>query len=230
MTPVVSKRLRRGLWWGAGGVVALVGVVGALHLPCARSLAMAAGGCPVAHPLSLEAAEKGRELGAQQFRGDGLAPARPAFIFALDTTTYEEARGWATAHHLSCEEPREGAMKCAAVPPEALGMAPDAETTALVWLEFDANHKLVNATSMRSHLPADVASRTAEHIAQSLADKLGAPAKAIGTFDPQHLSLPSAESIALRSYKFGDYVADVSVLNIPNSGIAVREHYMSARD
>jgi hypothetical protein len=32
------------------------------------------------------------------------------------------------------------------------------------------------------------------------------------------------------SYRFRDYIAEVTAMNGPSSGPSVREHYMSARD
>ena len=75
-----------------------------------------------------------------------------------------------------------------------------------------------------------MAARTAQGIVASLATKLGPAATRAGSFDAADLSRPTAESISTVSYRFADYVADVSSMSIGSSGSVVREHYMSARD
>lgn len=228
---MASKRAIAGALWGAGGVGALVAAVGLLHLPCARSLLMRAGGCPLAGArLSLAQSEKARHISADAERGTGAAPARPALVFALDDTTFAQARAWARANRLDCEEPRDGAMRCDHVPPQSLGLSATAPSDAQVWLEFNARGKLVNVSTFRSHLPPDVAASTVRQITASLASRLGHPTGSVGGFDADHLAQPAAASVASVSYRFGDYIADVSALNFQSSGVAVHEQYTSARD
>lgn len=227
---VASSRLWKGALWGAGGAGALVLAVGALHMPFARSLLTRAGGCPFSGSITQAQAEEARHVAMAANPGTGVAPARPAMIFTLDQTTSAQVKAWAHEHKLSCDEPRTGTLRCENVPAPALGLPPAPGTDAEVWLMFDAKDRLVNASTWRTHLAADVASKTADAITASLTSRLGAPSSSVGTIDPQHLSAASAESIGDRAYRFGDYSADVSALHLRSSGIAVREHYVSARD
>lgn len=169
-------------------------------------------------------------MGVAAVRGTGVAPARPAMVFTIDDTTLDQAQHWARDNRLACDQPRAGAFRCNDVPAQALGLQPSPGSNAEVWLMFDGGGKLVNATTWRSHLAADVAAKMADQIAASLASRLGQPMKAFGGFDPQHLSNHTADSVGTLSYHFGDYVAEVGAVNLPNSGVAVREHYVSARD
>lgn len=227
---VASKRLRKGALWGAGGAGALVLAVGVLHMPFARSMLMRAGGCPFSTSLTREEAEQARHLGMQNNHATAVAPARPAMVFTLDETTAAQAKAWARDHKLSCDEPRPGTLRCENVPPQALGLPPAQGMDAEVWLMFDAKDRLVNASTWRTHLPADVASKTASELTTSLTSRLGQPSWSTGSLDAQHLSSVSGDSVANRSYRFVDYSADISTLNLPTSGVSVREHYVSARD
>jgi hypothetical protein len=227
---VVSSSLRKGALWSAGSVAAVVLAVGALHMPFARSLLMRVGGCPFSAPINHAQAEEARHVAMVPRRGAAAAPARPAMVFTLDETTSAQAKAWAHDHKLSCDEPRPGSLRCANVPAQALGLPPAPGTDAEVWLMFDAKDRLVNASTWRNHLAADVASKTAAEITASLTSRLGEPSWSVGTLDAQHLSSVSTDSIGSRSYRFEDYSADISTLNLSTSGIAVREHYVSARD
>jgi hypothetical protein len=212
-------------------VGALVVGVGLLHMPFARSLLTRAGGCPFGSQLTHAQAEQARHLATAPIRSSAAgAPARPAMVFTLDETTPTQVKAWARDHQLSCNQPRPGTLRCENVPAEALGLAPAHGTDAEVWLMFDAEDRLVNASTWRSHLAADAASKTASEITSTLTSRLGAPSWSVGTFDAQHLSGSGTESLGDRAYRFGDYGADISTLRLPGSGITVREHYISARD
>jgi hypothetical protein len=211
-------------------VGAIVLAVGVLHMPFARSLLMRAGGCPFTAQITRAQAEQARRIAMVPRRGTPEAPARPALVFTLDQTTMPQAKAWAKDHKLSCDEPRDGTLHCVNVPAEALGLPSAPGTDAEVSLSFDAQDRLVNATSWRAHLAPDVASKTADAITASLTSRLGQPTWSAGAIDPQHLSAPGTSSMGTRAYRFGDYSADVAALNLPTSGVIVREHYISARD
>lgn len=51
-----------------------------------------------------------------------------------------------------------------------------------------------------------------------------------GVLRPRFPASSEVNSLATRSYRFRDYVADVTAMNLPSAGLALREHYMSARD
>lgn len=221
-------------WGRRAAVTAGVSIlaIGALHTPCARSLLRRAGGCPFAGAgmLTIAQAEVARHIALAAAGGTGTAPARPALGFMLDTTTLTEARSWASAHDLRCEEPHLGFLRCTNVPAEALSLPAEQGPVGELELEFNASGRLVNAETFRSHLSAGEAARTAGSVTASLAKTLGPPAKSTGGFNASHLTQPSAESIGTVSYRFGDYVVDVTAMHTPRSGVTVREQYMSARN
>ena len=66
-------------------------------------------------------------------------------------------------------------------------------------------------------------------IAARLEEDLGAPSSAAGELSGTYLSSGDMHTSAL-AYRYKDYMADVSATKIPQAGVAVREHYMSARD
>jgi hypothetical protein len=55
------------------------------------------------------------------------------------------------------------------------------------------------------------------------------PSSAAGELSGAYLSSGDMHTSAL-AYRYKDYMADVSATKIPQAGVAVREHYMSARD
>jgi hypothetical protein len=158
------------------------------------------------------------------------APSRPALGFTLDTTTLADVHAWAARTHADCDDPHAGLVKCTQVAAASLGLDPAAGAVDELALAFDVQGHLVNETTYRSHLAPAVAARTAQGIVASLATRLGPAGTHAGSFDAAALSRSTAESISTVSYRFADYVADVSSMSIGSSGSIVREHYMSARD
>ncbi|HEX3770370.1 MAG TPA: hypothetical protein VHV30_05880 [Polyangiaceae bacterium] len=203
--------------------------IGALHMPFARPLVMKLGGCPMAGvKMDVETSEKARAIAAAAEHGAAPAPARPALGFALDATTLADARAWAQRSNLDCDEPRPGLLACTDVPAAALGEA-GAERVKDLELQFSQEGRLVNMTTWRDHMSPERASTTARAIVASLGAALG-PGDANGAFDAAHLAAPPAHSMSSVSYRFRDYVAEVTAMNAPSGGPSVREHYMSARD
>src|SRR5579862_8062092 len=82
--------------------------------------------------------------------------------------------------------------------------------------EFDTHEHLVNMTTYRTHLTAQSAAVSARTIVSSLHDALGAPDHSVGDFGASLLSAPSAESISTLTYRFADYVAEVTAMNLPS--------------
>jgi hypothetical protein len=225
---VVTKKAVAVAVGSLGGVIAVVGL---LHAPIVRPLLMRAGGCPMAGAkLSPSQAEVARKVAIREERGSAPAPARPALVFALDATSMHDARTWASRRHVHCEEPRAALIHCEHVPAQAIEASSSQESEADLSLEFDIHDRLVSVTTFRTHLTPGGAARTASEIAASLTASLGPPTKAAGAFEAESLSRPAAYSVAVRSYRFADYIADVTAIHLPTTGVALREHYMSARD
>ncbi len=240
MTPAANESRRetpRPLWrWvfrGAGGLAILTGAIGALHMPFARPLMMRLGGCPMAGMrMTPEQMDRSRQMGVAGVAGsraDSAAPARPALGFALDATTVDEVHAWASRQHVDCDDVRAGLVRCTDVAPVALSRPASEKPVNELLLGFNAHGHLVNITTMRSHLSPDEAAKNAQEIVSSLAAKLGT-GKVGGQFVASRLSAAGADSIGTVSYRFHDYFADVTAMNLPASGPSIREHYMSAND
>lgn len=224
-------RNKRGLFVGAGAVGLLVAAIGVAHMPFARSLLMTMGGCPMAGSrMTAIEAENARHMALASNPGHEAAPARPALGFALDSTSVANVRDWARREHVDCDDARPGLLKCSEVSPVALGLPAENGSIDELELEFSDQGRLVNMTTFRSHLNPAQAATEAHSIVSSLIEKLGPAGRKAGAFDPAHLSVSGAESISAVTYRYNDYVADVTAMNTPSGGPSIREHYMSAKD
>jgi hypothetical protein len=205
----------------------LTAIAGLLHTKAGRPLLARWGlGCPMrASPEAIEAA---RINSARTLRGSEVAALRPALGFALDTMTLKDVKAWAVRNHLSCEDKRVGFLQCDEVPLAALG----GQGPAIGQLQFGfspASERLVNITAWRSGLSGEVAAAQLNTVATRMREQLGVPTREAGARSAAHLAA-GAMHTAIISYRFKDYIADVSATNIPGRGLTLREHYMSARD
>ncbi len=227
---LIERRVAR----AAGALGATMLAIGALHLPFARGLLMRAGGCPLAGAkMTPELMDSARRMSlatsarVEPGAVEQAAPSRPALGFALDETTVPDVHAWAASAKVACEDAREGLVTCVDVPPRALGRADAERPVDELTLAFDARGRLVNVTTLRSHLSPSVAARAAQDMLARLMERLGAAAEAGADFTPARLATPGVSSLTTRSYRFRDYVASVAAMNVPATGLAVREHYMS---
>jgi hypothetical protein len=213
------------------GVIALgaVGVVGALHLPGGRGLLARAGGCPVAGSHATAAlVEPARHAALASQRGAADAPARPALGFELDRTTHADVMAWAAREHVACEDARDGLVQCSGVPAATLG-AGAGDAVEVLSLGFDTHARLVNLSTLRSHLTEQAARATLHDVASRLEAQIGPPAS--GAADTSRLAEVGAASLTSLRYRYRDYFAEVVAMRAgEGSEGVVREHYMSARD
>ncbi len=231
MTARVTPRMKRRAAQIVAGAAFALAAVGALHAPFARPLLMRLGGCPVAgHRMTVAQMENARRMSSSVLRGDGPAPARPAVGFVLDVTTLADVKAWSARSGVDCEAPHDGFLLCKHVQPAALGLDPAAPPVDELSLGFDGASRLVNESTLRTHLPPEVASREAKQIVRALTDCLGPSAKTAGDFDPTQIARPGVDGVSTVAFRFRDYIADVSAMSLAASGTLVREHYMSARD
>ena len=121
-------------------------------------------------------------------------------------------------------------MTCKDARPEDLGLPAAQGRIDELALEFDPRGRLVNMTTLRTHLTPVSASTEARAIVASLTETLGPAEQHAGDFAASTLGAAPAGSISTVRYRFTDYVADVTAMNAPSSGPSIREHYMSARD
>ncbi len=218
-------RARRAVMGAVGALGATVGLVGVLHMPFARGLLMRVGGCPVGR-ASLAELEPARRDAVRAERGTLPAPARPALGFDLDRTTRAEMNAWADRSKVSCHEKREGLVFCDNVPAAALGL-PDVDgPVSEVHFGFDTRGVLVDLATMRMHTTA----RPARDIEERLVKAVGAPQQKNGSFDDEHLALEGAKGLSTASFRYRDYIAEISAMRFQAQGLVVREHYMSVAD
>ena len=220
------NRVIRGLVGLAGGGVALVALVGLLHLPAARPLLALVGvGCP--SQASPDAVETARLAAAHAERGAAPSPARPALGFALDETTLADVEAWSAAHGLDCETKRAGTVVvCKDVPNEVFGGAAGAVDDVSFAFE-PAAHRLVTVTTLRNRLDPAGAADQMQGIMRTLGASLG-EGRVVGAADPVYLAAHPMRTAKVE-YRYADYIANVSATNL-GSRVVVREHYMSALD
>lgn len=227
----MTSKGRRRILVAASATAFALGAVALAHAPFARPWLMRLGGCPMAAarmtPVEAEAA---RHLALRDERGAAPAPARPALGFILDASTLADARAWAGREHVACDDVRPGLVKCDDVAPEALGLPAAMGKLDELELEFDEGSRLVNMTTLRTHLRPEVASSAGRAIAASLGGLLGPAERTAGDFAAARFGQSGAVSISTVRYRYRDYVADLTGMNAPSGGPSLREHYMSARD
>lgn len=226
------KRYQKIVLWTVGSFGFLTAFIGFLHTPAARPLLVAIGvGCPVlnADPHAVAAI---REHGLEQLRGTSDANTRPALGLALDHTTIEQARGWADAHDLSCEQRARGftLLVCASVPVAALpARSAGHQRIDELTLSFDANNRLVQVSTMRRAMTSVAAVALLSGIADHLATRLGEPSEKSAQSSAAYLASGPLHTSYVH-YRFRNYIASVTATNFPgeSGGVAVREMYGSA--
>jgi hypothetical protein len=218
----------------AAVLAALAIVLGAmvvLHAPFGRSLLRRVGGCPVGNASAADI-EGVRQSAVAQMRGDGPAPARPSLGFTLDQTTRVDVLGWAAKHALACSAKREGLfLSCSDVPAAALGdrTADDGVVGEVIFAFRPGDERLVNLTAMSFGLPPAEGAARMERALGRLRHSLGSPTTAEGEVSADRLAAGGL-STSTASYRFRDYIAEVTATGFGPRGVALREHYVSATD
>jgi len=218
------RRWKRTIRFG-GVLAAATLVMGILHLPAARPLLLLIGACPVGRASASEI-EEARGIALRALRGDTRAPARPALSFDLERTTLDDVRGWARARGIGCDLSRESTLLvCSRVP------APALRSTSLQLIDEVAfvfrvrDRRLVNVTTLTTGVAPTGAADSFAAIAHGLASTLGTP---------EASRVPPAQWDGTRPvfvrYRYADYIADLSAMQLPGRGIVMREQYMSASD
>lgn len=218
--------------WGAFGVLASVGLVGALHLPFAAPLLRAispAGLCPVTRGTPAQI-DRARAIGAAAIRAEATAdaPARPALGFPLDARF--DVAEWARTHGVQCAAIGGNAnlQRCNDVPAAAIPAPSSQEPIEELDLELRATGELANVQTMRRGLAADRAATLVSSLESGLGSALGAPSKVAGVADAAHFAdRPLATYVA--EHAFRDFRATVSATSFGARGTMVREQYVSTR-
>ena len=228
-----SRALRFALRAAVVGIV-LTAAIGALHMPFARPLLRKLTGglvCPIQRGTP-EQIDRGHALGAAAIRlsATRAAPARPALGFALDRTTQPELGAWAKAHDVSCSVIAGNAtlQRCTDVPAMALGEPESLGPLEEATFEFKKSGELVNVQTMRRHLTAADAARVVGSLEDASDAVVGAPTKRAGVPTAAHLGR-SFMSTFVAEHTYTDYRATISATNLAQTGIMVREEYLSVR-
>jgi len=186
------------------------------------------GGCPL-NSVTAEQLDAARHGAVASARGTERAPARPAFVFKLDESTVADVKAWALRAGVACAQDKAWLIKCSDVPASSLGRAPSEGAIEELAMGFAADGRLVNITTLRRHLSPGDGSRVMREIATAVVTELGRPHEL-----PVEIATGSVSAEPLSSMKmsltYSDYIAEITALNLPTSGVAVREHYLSARD
>jgi hypothetical protein len=232
--PARRRRLLRIAARVAAVAAALTGLMGALHLPFAAPvLRMIFPGavCPVMRG-SPEQIDRAHALGAAAIRSAAVAPApaRPALGFQLDKTGKGELDAWAASHGVRCGSiaGNENLQRCTGVPATAVGQPADLGPLEEATFEFQSSGQLVNVQTLRRHLTAQQAAHTVAALERSAAAVLGSPTSLGGEPTVAHLSR-GLLSTYVATHTFTDYRATVSASNLAETGVMVREEYLSAR-
>jgi hypothetical protein len=218
----------------AGVGVVLTGMVGVLHMPFAAPLLRKispAFACPIRHGTP-EQIDRAHALASAAIRDAATsnAPARPALGFELDKTRRGDMEAWAARNDVSCASigGNDNLQKCTDVPASAVGEASELGPLEEVCFEFQASGELVNVQTLRRHLAPAAAAHAVEQLERSAASTLGEPSTVGGAPTSAHLGRSLLSSyVAVHTFK--DYRATVSATNLAQTGVMVREEYLSAR-
>jgi len=230
---MIMRSRRRVVKIGAGLAFAATAMIGLLHTSWGRPLLMRLGGCPVGKASAAEIEQaRVHAMAATKRPNAGAAPSRPAIGFTLDVSTPDDVRAWAKASRVTCVEKREGMyFACKDVPIAALGdRASEPGTADDVSFAFRPKDRaLVNVTVTWYSLPAPLAASRTSSADARLGEALGAATSSEGDATAAHLA-SATYATASASWRFDDYQADVTATSFGVRGVAVREHYVSARD
>ena len=213
-----------------GSLLLLTAFVGFLHTKAGRPLMARIFGarCPMM-TATPEAVDNARRMAVAGERGATDAPTRPAFGFRLDSTTAHDVRSWAKSNHLRCEEAHSWLIQCADVAPEVLGRPAIEGRVEELSFGFRSDGRLVNVSTLRRRLTPAQGTRVAQDIASVLYAELGRSPAGPAPIAQGNLSDASLSSLRV-SLRYRDYFADVTAMNLPTTGVAVREQYLSAAD
>lgn len=218
----------------AAATTVLTAAVGVLHFPFAAPvlrMIFPASVCPVTKGTPAQI-DRAHALGAAAIRNAAVSPAaaRPALGFELDKTRKSDLDAWASRYGISCGSiaGNENLQRCTAVPAAAVNQANDLASLEEVTFEFQSTGELVNVQTLRRRLTPTQAADAVARLERDAAAALGQPSTLAGEPTAAHLARGFlATYVAVHT--FTDYRATVSATNLAETGIMVREEYLSAR-
>jgi hypothetical protein len=198
-------------------------LIGVLHTPFGKPLLSALKGLPGC-PVNLENADpslaeafRSQQLAARV--GSNAAQSRTALSFELGKTVRSEVDAWASQHQLACTSARkDSVLRC-----ENVRVPENAPTINDLHLQFDAKQRLVAVDLFRSDGNPNVLLDHYKALGAKLEQRVGPMTAQSGSADSTYL----AESYrrASQSFRYRDYVAELSVMNYGPRGVRVREQY-----
>lgn len=223
------KKSVRMAYWTFGIAMVLMFIAGLLHTPAGRPLLAKLGfGCPV-RAGTPEEVDRARAFGAQRFQGQSTALARPALGFVFEKTTLAEVEAWAAQHHVTCEKisGTETLRACSDVPPAAIGQPDWFGPAEEVSFGFHSARTLASVSTMRRRLGITHANAIAKELSDRLHRSLGAAHITGGENEPGHFAKGPLQTY-MNEWTFSDYGVTLSEVRLADTGIMVREQYLSA--
>jgi len=221
----LSWRLGLGV---SAGVIAALGAIGWMHTPSGlRTLAALGVPCPI-NTVPVERVVALRQHGVAPLQALAPAPARPApGGLVLDQTTEAQASALLAQAHGQCEAQVRGYhyLRCRGIDASALALA--GPPVSELWLSFNGAGRLIGIDIYRRGMQADDLRTTWLDAAGRLQAALGKPPVAFGDPSPAVLAATPIQTARVQ-YRYADYVATVTASHLPQSGLAVREQYMSS--
>jgi hypothetical protein len=217
---------RLGLGLGAG-VIAALGAIGWMHTPSGlRVLAALGVPCPV-NTVAVERVVALRGFGVAPLKALAPAPARPApGGLVLDRTTEAEAATLLAHAHGQCEAQVRGYRYLRCRGTDAAALALGGPPISELWLSFNGAGRLIGVDVYRRGMAAGDVRSVWSSAAGRLQAALGKPQVAFGDPAPEVLAAMPIQTARVQ-YRYADYVATVTASHLPQSGLSVREQYMS---
>lgn len=229
MEAKTKKTLKRVAIGSMAAVSLFLGVGSLLHTKAGRPFLAKLAPCPVKGSPELVAAARKEAIAS--IRGTSPAPARPALGFALDTTTLADVKTWATNNHVSCTESMGGtSLQCDDVPIAALPDHANAQGVIReITFGFRLDAHLQQIATLSNRLSPQDATTSYAGAVKTIAARVGAPTSGETETTPDHLT---ARDYALSTcaFRYSDYLATITVMNVAGSGILIREQFLSATE
>jgi hypothetical protein len=220
-----SWRLALGV---SAGVIAALGAIGWMHTPSGlRMLAALGVPCPI-NTVPIERVVALRQYGVAPLKALAPAPARPTpGGLVLDRTTEAEAGALLAHAHGHCEAQVRGYhyLRCRGIDASALALS--GPPVSELWLSFNGAGRLIGIDIYRRGMQDDDVRSVWSSAAGRLQSVLGKPSVAFGDPSPQVLAATPIQTARVQ-YRYADYVATVTASHLPQSGLSVREQYMSS--
>lgn len=210
----------------AGFCAFATAVIGVAHTPWGRPLlklpllsSMAASaGCPVGtiEPAAFEQVRRTKLKGEV---GTDAAKTRPALSFTLGQARRADVERWATAQSADCKTGQVASvLECNEV---KLGTAP---TITRLRLQFDGQERLVSVDLFRSAATDEALVARFNGLAEELTRSVGPATTTVGESSVEFMKSSPLQTV-VKQYRYRDYVAKATLLNMGKRGLKLREQY-----